>query len=97
MVGLPSAVDVRAKGLGAPRLLTRPLHTSQSSERRKVKTGKKNEVMTILKNELAPLLRVQKGFVDFVGLASDTSPVDAGLDDSPGDARAARIRKLVPV
>ncbi len=41
-----------------------------------VKTGKRNEVMTILKNELVPLLRVQRGFVDFVGLASDTSPVD---------------------
>ena len=40
------------------------------------KPGKRNEVMTILKNELAPLLREQKGFVDFVGLGSDTNPLD---------------------
>lgn len=40
------------------------------------KAGKRNEVMAILNKELAPILKQQKGFVDFVGLASDTSPAD---------------------
>jgi heme-degrading monooxygenase HmoA len=38
------------------------------------KPGKRNEIVTILTNELAPTLKRQPGFVDFVGLASDTSP-----------------------
>jgi heme-degrading monooxygenase HmoA len=42
------------------------------------KPGKRNEIVAILVNELAPTLKKQPGFVDFVGLASDTNP-DEGI------------------
>jgi heme-degrading monooxygenase HmoA len=38
------------------------------------KPGKKSEIVAILANELEPALKKQSGFVDFIGLASDTSP-----------------------
>jgi heme-degrading monooxygenase HmoA len=40
------------------------------------KPGKRNEIKAILTNELEPALKKQKGFVDAVGLASDTRPED---------------------
>ncbi len=40
------------------------------------KPGKRNEIMTLLAEELMPMLRTQSGFVDFVGLTSDMNPVD---------------------
>jgi len=42
------------------------------------KPGKKDEIFTILTNELAPLLKKQQGFVDAVGLSGDTS-LDEGV------------------
>lgn len=36
--------------------------------------GKKDDVKTILTNELAPLLQKQQGFVDAVGLTGDPNP-----------------------
>ncbi len=38
------------------------------------KPGKKDEIFTILTNELAPLLKKQQGFVDAVGLTGDPNP-----------------------
>lgn len=38
--------------------------------------GQRDEIMDILTNELLPLLKRQRGFVDVVGLAGDTSPDD---------------------
>lgn len=40
----------------------------------KDKTGKRSETVAILENVLQPALKKQQGFVDFVRLASDTSP-----------------------
>ena len=42
------------------------------------KPGKRNEIITILEKEVQPLLKKEKGFVDFVGLTSDTTP-DLGI------------------
>jgi heme-degrading monooxygenase HmoA len=36
------------------------------------KPGKRNEIIAILENELVPTLNKQHGFVDFIGLTSDT-------------------------
>ncbi len=38
------------------------------------KPGKRDEIIAILTNELLPLMRKQEGFVDAVGLISDTAP-----------------------
>ena len=38
------------------------------------KPGKKDEILTILTKEVAPLFQKQPGFVDAVGLTGDTAP-----------------------
>ena len=38
------------------------------------KPGKRNEIVAILQRELEPTLKKAPGFVDFVGLTSDTTP-----------------------
>ncbi len=38
-----------------------------------IKPGKRNELMTVLTNELQPMLKKQPGFVDFVWLTGDTN------------------------
>ena len=38
------------------------------------KPGKRNEIVAILQRELQPALKKAPGFVDFVGLTSDTTP-----------------------
>ncbi len=40
------------------------------------KPGKRQEIVTILTNDLQPALKRQPGFVDFVGLTRDISPED---------------------
>ena len=40
------------------------------------KPGKKDEIFTILTNDLLPLAKKQPGFVDGVGLISDANPND---------------------
>ncbi len=43
------------------------------------KPGKKDEVRTILENEVTPLLQKQPGFVDAVGLTGDLNPQEGAM------------------
>ncbi len=40
------------------------------------KPGKREEIITIVRNDLLPILKKQHGFVDAIGLSSDTGPND---------------------
>lgn len=44
----------------------------------KAKPGKRDEITGILTNDLLPVVKKQRGFVDLVGLASDTDPNGGG-------------------
>lgn len=51
--------------------------------------GKRDEIDRILRNELLPILKKQQGFVDLLGLFSDTNPNEGGglsLWNSKSDA-----------
>ena len=51
------------------------------------KPGKKDDLIAILSKELQPLIKKQPGFVDFVGLTSDTQP-ELGLTMTFWDTKA---------